>query len=796
MKTENYLVTATEFKEMAVTFGYTLKNGISNSNKANTKSESSAAYYLDENANPWFTYIPNRCPRYQDFVCAPSGLTVTVSTVSVNDSSPTTPIYNAFYTYLFKVKSTVPTLGGGPVVFNITLPNNISLGSFRYVYYNGSPVPLPTSNYYTVDIYNTTTGQVQITLLQPITTEYTIAFNAKANADTGTFTATGFASGPWCATTVTVSGTNSYTLLSPNVTVSKAVISEYQVNCLTVKQYSVNVSNTGGTLIGGTLSDTLPTGLTLDQFAAVYYDGAPVPVPTSNYYNLSTYQEGVNGGQVVLQLFKEIGNGHYYTLFFYAKNNGGTASYTNTAIFQNGIYATSGSNTSSWPTAAATTYYEVYGCTSLNYLYTTIAPLTAQASNRYILPASPDPFYTYTGSTLVQCTVPANYNASLYRTNYYGCCTTTPNWVVSGYTCTGCDKYEVLYDDNPCSPTFGQYQPGPLSQSNSAFCYQAGVNCCGQSTSPVWSNNGATDCFGSCTLYQPQINTNVCYTGSPQTRNEPLGPNDVCGTWVGQNYCQGCNKWYKEVNSCTGNVRNNSEVQSNSTFCGGCCGQSTTPNWQNTGAFNCYGTCNKYNVEQDINNCSNTSGQTRQGSLDATNSAFCFESGVNCCGQSQGPSWVNDGDPYCFDCHLYQPQINNNPCYTGSPQTQDADLGDNTGCGTWYTVEYCANYGVAPYELRSKQLNTCVPGAVRNDQFVANNSPACGYVPPPTCRQYQIVGDYADESVTGIYTTCAGVPDTGFSFFGGPGTVGYICAQAGSVYVTSGNGSANDVGGC
>ena len=62
-------------------------------------------------------------------------------------------------------------------------------------------------------------------------------------------------------------------------------------------------------------------------------------------------------------------------------------------------------------------------------------------------------------------------------------------------------------------------------------------------------------------------------------------------------------------------------------------------------------------------------------------------------------------------------------------------------------------------------------------------------------RTYQIVGDYTDESVTGIYTNCSGGGDS-FSFFGGPGTVGYICALAGSVYVTSGNGSANDVGGC
>jgi hypothetical protein len=78
---------------------------------------------------------------------------------------------------------------------------------------------------------------------------------------------------------------------------------------------------------------------------------------------------------------------------------------------------------------------------------------------------------------------------------------------------------------------------------------------------------------------------------------------------------------------------------------------------------------------------------------------------------------------------------------------------------------------------------------------VEYDSPYCGYVPPPACRTFQIVGDYTDESVTGIYTNCSGGGDS-FSFFGGPGTVGYICALSGSVYITSGNGSANDVGGC
>ena len=63
------------------------------------------------------------------------------------------------------------------------------------------------------------------------------------------------------------------------------------------------------------------------------------------------------------------------------------------------------------------------------------------------------------------------------------------------------------------------------------------------------------------------------------------------------------------------------------------------------------------------------------------------------------------------------------------------------------------------------------------------------------CRTFEIEGYNENESVNGVYTNCAGFPDS-FSFFGGPGIVGSICAQASSAYVTSGNGVAIDVGPC
>jgi hypothetical protein len=674
MKLDNYLVTATELNEMAILFGYSTKNGIANSNKAVTKSEAINAFYLNESASPFSTYTSNRCPRYQDFVCAPAGLTISVSTISVNDLSPTTPIYNANYSYLFKISSTVPAQNSGPVTFDITLPSNITLVAFRFVYYNGNPVPNPTSDYYTVDIFNTSTGQVRITLLKPTTTEYSIAFNARANQQFGTFSATGYASGLWCTNTVTASATNSYQLVVPNVAVSKTVNSSAQNGCVTTKGYSIQVSNTGGTLIGGTLTDTLPTGLILGQFQAVYYDGSVVPLPTSDYYLLNTYQEGTNGGQINLSLFKEIGNGHYYTLYFFATNTGASASYTNTANFVNGAYTASGSNTSSYTTLPSSTYYEVQGCAASDYAYTTIVPLGL--NNRYVLPSS-GAFYTYTGASTTQCTVPPSYNASLQQTSFYGCCDSTPNWQNNGsYNCySTCDLYYVQQDINPCSATYGQTRQGSVAAYNS-------------------------------------------------------------------------------------------------TSCGGCCGQSTSANWQNTGGYGCYSTCNLYNIERDINPCSPTYTQTRQGSLYQTNSTSCG----GCCGQSTSANWVDNGATFCSGCNLYQPQIDNNPCSATYNNTRDVNLGVNSTCGTWNTTYYCVGF-----DYYSKEVNSCT-GAERNVTLVQANSPNCG---APTCRVYNIIAG-SSSGATGTYQGCASGSTTSFSFPGGPGIVGQVCARLGTVSVSGG----------
>jgi hypothetical protein len=399
--------------------------------------------------------------------------------------------------------------------------------------------------------------------------------------------------------------------------------------------------------------------------------------------------------------------------------------------------------------------------------------------------------YTVAGGTILgppQLTVISEHStcqdcqAAVPTTTTTTTCNPTPNWQNTGtYSCySTCNKYEVEQDINPCSPTFGQTRQGTVVEYNTTYC----GGCCGQSTAANWVSNGNAFCTG-CTLYQPQIDNNPCSATYNNTRNEPAGTSNNCGTWNTSYYCVGCAYYSKETNTCTGDVRNVTLISGNSTSCGGCCGQSTSPNWQNV-SFSCYGTCNKYNVEQDTNPCSSTYGQTQQGSLVETNSGFCYISGANCCGQSTGPNWVNDGPAFCSGCYLFQPQIDNNVCSSTYNQTQNVDLGVNSDCGAWPTVYYCVGY-----DYYSKEVNTCT-GAERFITLVQANSPNCGY---PVCRSYQIIGYNSDEYVSGTYTNCSGFPDS-FSFYGGPGTVGYVCAQPSSVYITSGNGAANDVGSC
>lgn len=223
-------------------------------------------------------------------------------------------------------------------------------------------------------------------------------------------------------------------------------------------------------------------------------------------------------------------------------------------------------------------------------------------------------------------------------------CNVSPNWVLAfgSYTCVGCDKHYVEVDNNPYSPTYGNTRTGGVAESNSTYC----GGCCGQSTAANW-----TIIFGS------------------------YG-------------CSGCNKYYMEydANSCSPTYNqqrlSSALAEGNSTYCGGCCGQSTAANWTVVfGQYQCSG-CDKYYVEQDLNSCSATYNQTRQGSLAESNSTFCgcgqlpcyqfyvYDYGsiqyTDCYGNSYY-NYFNAGEYFCAntvnygaaysigDCLVYQP---------------------------------------------------------------------------------------------------------------------------------------------
>lgn len=76
--------------------------------------------------------------------------------------------------------------------------------------------------------------------------------------------------------------------------------------------------------------------------------------------------------------------------------------------------------TTTTTTSTCPTYYELAGCDPGDYAFTLIVP-NLGVGQQYVLPGSPDVFYTYTGASITTCTVPGPYNASIQQTANIGC---------------------------------------------------------------------------------------------------------------------------------------------------------------------------------------------------------------------------------------------------------------------------------------------------------------------------------------------------------------------------------------
>jgi hypothetical protein len=270
-------------------------------------------------------------------------------------------------------------------------------------------------------------------------------------------------------------------------------------------------------------------------------------------------------------------------------------------------------------------------------------------------PCSSTYLHYFVNNTDVGTTAPTN-----------AACNTSANWTVvfGEYECANCNKYYIEKDLNPCSSTYNNTRRGSLIESNSTYC----GGCCGQSTTATWTVVFGSYVCDGCNKRYVESDTNPCSATYQQTRTGGIAEanSTYCGGCCGQSTsaqwtvvfgeytCSGCNKYYveKDLNSCSptyNQTRQGSLVESNSSYCGGCCGSSTAANWVVVfGSYTCVG-CNKYLVETDTNSCSPTYQQTRPGPLSEANSTYCGGS----CGQPT--YYYYTATKYnCADCSISQ----------------------------------------------------------------------------------------------------------------------------------------------
>jgi hypothetical protein len=405
--------------------------------------------------------------------------------------------------------------------------------------------------------------------------------------------------------------------------------------------------------------------------------------------------------------------------------------------------------------------------------------------------------------------------------------TADTGWKSGSRTYASGTVIKVVYNSNACGVT----KNGSAYASNTNVTLSGGV---AQSFSlnnyNSWSDTGYYPCQGN-VQYKEQVNPCGQYQTVPRyypPSTCDCACNQGCsGTSYGPNECRGQDLVQYEYYNCSGNPTGNYQVVqscscncNNNTGCGATyystdyCGAADrygkNPSKKYRDLFYvCY---NAYITTETVSECSCDCNQTCLGEY--WGDPYCDGTGIQkrnkkytcnnantgevqtlstcsaTCGANLAPVWNNYGDPRCDGCNLIQDQIQINQCCQtpayGTLREPPVDLGPNTQCGYWNLEYYCVGY-----DKWSRLRNTCT-NTTCCDELVEVNSSYCGY---SVCRTYEIIAYNADEYVSGIYTNCAGFSDS-FSFYGGPGPVGSVCAQPSSVYVTSGNGGTSDVGGC
>ena len=480
-----------------------------------------------------------------------------------------------------------------------------------------------------------------------------------------------------------------------------------------------------------------------------------------------------------------------YGVAFNAQYNvyAGTFNIAETLSYTDGCY---GTGSGSYPNAQTCIYATTTTTTTLVYRNVTLDPRNSLAGSSYTvyINGTADTGWktgtrSYVTGTIIRvdytspaCGVTLNgaaYSSGTNTTIAVGAASYTftlfnaDNWTNTGFVCIG----NVYYTNqvNDCGGT-RQIQTYPGSTCD-CVCNES---CNGTYYGPSVCGGGVG--LGNSLIQYQYYSCNNNPTGSYQViENCSCSCNVACnGTYDGSPYCVGNELRQDYFYNCNGAYAGTNVLDN----CSCSCNQA------------CDGTYWEYYCT-DFGNPPYT--QRRRERYVCNNALTGVDEFVaNCsasCGVNSAPTWNNSGDAYCVGCNLFQDQTQINQCCFDPPygSSRSLDLGINSNCGTWNLEYYCVGY-----TKWSRERNSCT-NATRNDTVVEYDSPYCGYVPPPACRTYQIIGYNSDEYVDGVYTNCGGGSDS-FSFYGGPGTVGYICAQVSSVYVTSGNGAATDVGGC
>lgn len=295
-----------------------------------------------------------------------------------------------------------------------------------------------------------------------------------------------------------------------------------------------------------------------------------------------------------------------------------------------------------------------------------------------------------------------------------------PNWVDQGYTtCVApCSTFQVQMDTNQFSATYNNFRAGSLSEGYTYY----GL------TSPT---------PGSCNYTENWQNTgnSRCYQNA-----------GVCTSQIEQRDVNGCSPTYNSTRWISG---------------GSAC--NTAQTWTVVfGSYQCSG-CNKYYVEQQTNPCASQYGQTRLGSIAESNSTYCG----GCCGQSTAENWVDTGFYRCNNCVSEVEQRQTNPCATGYNTTRW--IGRAGYCDTnayWTNLNINTDWVCVGYDKYYKQIDngSCSPtaGQTRTGALYQTNSYDCGYVPPQyTLNIYAKRSGIAGQAVYIKYNTGSGWVNVG-----------------------------------